>query len=150
MACKAPCQVSATRRRHQRGNAVLEGALVMSVFVFMFLGIADFAQITFLQQSIAERARFAARSAISGGYDDTAIKNLLVYNQPTVPDSQAVTGLFGLSPSNVTVQRLDDDSTEQRIYITVTNYRFTSISPLLGRTYSNIPVRVVKQLEYEI
>jgi Flp pilus assembly protein TadG len=150
MACKVPNQVSASRRRRQRGNSVVEGALVMSVFLFMFLGIADFAQITFLQQSIAERARFAARAAISGGYDDTAIKNLIVYNQVTAPDSQATSGLFGLRPSNVTVQRLDDDSTEQRIYITVTNYQFTSISPLLGRTYSNIPVRVVMQLEYEI
>lgn len=128
----------------------MEGALVMGVFIFIFLGIADFAQLMVVQQSIAERARFAGRAAIQGGFDDAAIKNLLVYNQPTQPNLESTRGLFGLRPSNVSVQRLDEDSTEQRIYITVTNYQFTTISPLLGRTYSNIPVRVVMQLENEI
>src|SRR6476661_7378977 len=97
---------TATKRRRdlQRGNVILESALVLGVTIMLVLGVIDLCQVFMQIQYMNERARAAARWAAANwnpNTDDvTAIKNYAVFNSPS---STASIGIMGLAPSNVSV-----------------------------------------------
>ncbi len=68
-------------RKKQRGQAFIESALIMLIFVPVLVGIADFGQVIYFHASLTERARAAARyGAVHTFTDGSAIKNVAVYN----------------------------------------------------------------------
>jgi hypothetical protein len=48
-------------KHRERGQSLVEGALVMLVFFALLLGIVDLSQIVFSHQALVERVRAAAR-----------------------------------------------------------------------------------------
>ena len=112
----------------QRGQAMIESALILMIFVPVLLGIADFGQVLYLHTSLTERARAAARYGAAHTYTDgTAIKNVAVYN-----DSNPAAGTAPLLPNLTTdlvTATLDDAGTDSaRITVTITSYPFNFIS----------------------
>ena len=85
----------------RRGSAILEAALVYSSFMFMLVATFDIGQYLFMHQTLVELARNAARYGVARAFDATAIRNVVLYNSPTVPGG--TNPIFGLSTSNVTV-----------------------------------------------
>ena len=68
---------SARRRTTQRGNTLVEGALTISAFLMIFLGIIDFSRMSYayntMQYLSREATRFASvRGASSGRVVDSA------------------------------------------------------------------------------
>src|SRR5258708_6148234 len=81
-------------RKKQRGQAFIESALIMLIFVPVLVGIADFGQVIYFHASLTERARAAARyGAVHAYTDGSAIQNVAVYNDPS-----PATGTAGLVP----------------------------------------------------
>src|SRR5260370_24138927 len=81
-------------RKKQRGQAFIESALIMLIFVPVLVGIADFGQVIYFHASLTERARAAARyGAVHTYTDGSAIQNVAVYNDPS-----PATGTAGLVP----------------------------------------------------
>src|SRR5260370_10521920 len=71
-------------RKKQRGQAFIESALIMLIFVPVLVGIADFGQFIYFHSSLTERARAASRYGAVHTYTDaTAIQNVAVYNDPS-------------------------------------------------------------------
>src|SRR5881296_4525655 len=74
------------RNNKQTGQAVIESALVLLIFLVMFIGIVDFGQFLYFHQSLSERARAGARYAAVHGTDttinSTEIANVALYNDP--------------------------------------------------------------------
>jgi Flp pilus assembly protein TadG len=135
---------SLRRRRNQQGSTLVESALAMMVFFMLVMGLIDFGQVLFLRSSIQERMRGALRSgAIS--YDQTAITNYVLYGTRT-PASGA-TPSFNLTSSMVAVNRLDANTSADRIQITISNYPVIFYTPILARRSVSGPIVAVQAME---
>ena len=121
-------------RKKQRGQAFIESALIMLIFVPVLVGIADFGQVIYFHASLTERARAAARyGAVHTYTDGSAIKNVAVYNDPS-----PATGTAGLVPyltTSLVTATLDVANTDSaRITVTITNYPFNFISGFMSQS----------------
>lgn len=124
----------ANRHRHKRGEALVEGALVLLALISLILGIVDFGRILLLQQTFHQRVSAGARYASIHGVDTAAIANVIVFNSPTAPSGKT-TGMLGLSPSNISVARLNaGDRTQDRIQVRIVNFPMTFMLPFLRKT----------------
>lgn len=130
--------------KRQKGAAFVDVALILSVFIFVFMGIVDFAQIMHTQQSLVERARNAARVGAVAGLSNDAIRNLIMYQTTSATGG---TGAFGLTASNISIDRLNAGTAEQRLVVKIQNLDYKSFSPLINRVFKNMPVTVVLSSE---
>ena len=129
------------RRRARRGSVMLEFALIGVLFFVLLIGIMDFAQFLFVQQAIVDRTRNAARwGAITDPANGSAIRNMLLYSQPTAPSSG--TAWFGLTPSMIAVSTPDAGTDDYRLVILVSGYSYQALSPYLARSYKGVPISV--------
>lgn len=80
---------------------MLEAALIYGCFMFMAVAILDVGHYMFLHQSLVERARNSARYGAARTFDETAIRNKVLYDSATVPADP--NPIFGLDASNVQV-----------------------------------------------
>ena len=139
-----------------KGQALLEAALTSFVFLVLFIGVLDVSQVLFVHQSLTERVRNAVRYGVVRPYDPVAIENMVLYNQPIAlsesngddeEDAEPAPGFLGLTPSMVTVNRLDATFNEDRIVVSINNYPFTFFTPLIAGIYQARPI--VASLPYE-
>lgn len=126
-------QVSHSRRNRQAGQALVEGALVLLVFVCLMIGTLDFGQFLYLHQSLTERARAAARYAAvhSYAYPGDDIKNFAVYNTSS-PGGGATPLVPNLTTDKVTAEIIAEGTDAARIRVTISNYPFTFFSPWIA------------------
>jgi len=99
----------------------------------------------FVQQSITEKVRVAARYGAVNPYNQAAIENMVLYSQSTVP----ATGdpAFNLTRSMVTVVRSDAGTPDDRISVTVSNYHFEFITPMVTRAAQGIAITATASYE---
>ncbi|MEO8131643.1 MAG: TadE family protein [Bryobacteraceae bacterium] len=138
--------VGRSRTRRQRGQALVESALVMLIFLSFLIGTLDFGQFLFFHQSLVERARAAARYAAVNPTDATGTKNIAVYNT-AVPALDATPMVGGLTTSMVGVVSSDIGLPEARITVTITGYPFSFLSPYIAGSYTAKPIRAVMASE---
>ena len=118
-------------RRGQRGHAVLEGGLMLLLFLGFLIGTLDFAQVLFFHQSLVERARAAARYAAVHPTDTDGTKNIAVYNTAT-PSEGASALLPGLTTSMVSLTPSGDGTPEARVKVTISGYPYYFFSPTIA------------------
>jgi hypothetical protein len=134
------------RRKTQRGSAMLEGALTLVVFISLFIGAIDLAQILMIHQGIVERVRFAARATAVSCCNATTVKNLILYGRTTRPEDAR--SFYGLTSDNITVTFSDQNTADQRVGITVSGFRYKSFTPMMaGISGTGIPIRISIPLE---
>jgi Flp pilus assembly protein TadG len=73
-----------TTRSHQRGQAMVESALILLSLLMMILFILDMGRVLFLQQFITERARATARAASVNNWDEWKVRGY--YSGPRISD----------------------------------------------------------------
>lgn len=133
---------TSSRRKGQRGATVVETALVLTIFAFMTIGALDFGQFLFIHQALVERARKAARwGLVTDPTNTTAIQNMVLYNQSTVPSP--ATGYLGLTSSMVQVSDPGVGTNDFRVVVKITGYTYTVLSPYIGGTYSGPNIVIV-------
>jgi Flp pilus assembly protein TadG len=120
-----------SRREHRRGSAMIESALVLGAFLFLIIGTLDIGRLMFMHQTLTERARSAVRWGASRTYDETGIRNMILYNSSTTSaDSRAI---FGLGTSNVTVSRLlGTGGNPDRIRVRITGWTYRFLAPYIA------------------
>lgn len=133
-------------RKRQNGQAALESALVMMIFLPVLIGILDFGQILYFHQSLTERARAAARyGAVHTFTDGSDSVNVAIYNDST----GSLNGATPLLPCIVNTCTANDGSQvkatitaalssaasdDARITVTVSNYPYNFLSPFLSKS----------------
>ncbi len=127
------------RKKNQRGQTLVESALVILVLIATLLGIVDFGQVLFFHQTLAERARAGVRwAAVASPLNTDQVKNYVVYNNSagtgTPVLSALTTDMVGVLQSGT--QGCD----EARITVTIANYPFQFFSPWIARTFVNKPI----------
>jgi Flp pilus assembly protein TadG len=103
----------------------------MLVFLPVVVGIMDFGQFLYLNQSLWDRARAAARFGATETFtDSTRIVNYCIYNDPTgaasglsptLPNLGADSSKDGYVTASLTAADTDGN---RRIVVTITNYPF--------------------------
>lgn len=129
------------RKKGTRGSATVEMGLIGVMFFILLIGIADFGQFLFVQQALVERARAAARwGAVTDPTNTTAIQNVALYSQSTVPS--AGTPFLGLTASMVSVSTADAGTDHYRLVVQISGYSFHVVSPYLAASYQGPPITV--------
>ena len=134
------------RKDRRRGHAMLEGALILMIFLSFLIGTLDFAQFLYFHQSLVERVRTAARYGAVHPTDTTGIQNMAVYNKAVLTGSE--TSLVpNLTTGMVAVSSLSAGSSEARVTVTISSYPFQFFSPLIAgaRTARAITATMVSE-----
>jgi hypothetical protein len=130
------------RSARERGSVLIESSLIMLVAMMVMVATFDFGQFLFFHQTIAERARLAARYGALNwdrGCDATCVKNMVVYRQATAPvngvpsDNVVVPGLTTANV-NVTIPNPAVQGWDARVIVKIQNYRFQVFTPWLSPT----------------
>lgn len=141
---------AAYKRRARRGQATLEGALVLLLFLGILIGILDLGQLLFVHQMLGERARNAVRYASVNDWSAGNIartQNLVVYG--ATDPAPGATPFFSIRQNMVRVERPTPDySSEDRVVVTVSGYPFEFFSFYIAGLATGRPI--VASLPFEI
>jgi Flp pilus assembly protein TadG len=129
------------QRQTNRGSVMVELSLVGTMFFILLIGIADVGQVLFVQQAMAERVRSAARwGAVNDPTNASAIRNMVLYFQPTVPAGGKAS--FGLTSSMVNVSTADAGTDDYRLVVQISGYSLLMLSPYIAGSYKGPPINV--------
>jgi hypothetical protein len=140
-------------RTKQKGQALVEGTLVLLVFFVLLFGVVDVGQVLVAHQSLVERVRAAVRWGVVRPWDGTGeqIANLILYDQPEEPRASRG-GYFGLTRADVQVRyqpRLPARPDDETLSVAVVNYHYRFISPWLPEGFVNPrPVMISAPMAY--
>jgi hypothetical protein len=136
------------RRNRRSGQSLIETSLVIIALLLIVVAILDFGQFLFYFQVLTDRARAGARYAVTNTYDELAIKNVVVFDNPAGNGSETV-GLFGIDrDTHVSVHPTPSTGTPTRIEVRISNFPIYFLSPYLYKNNVTMrPVRAVRQAE---
>jgi len=123
------------KRNRQKGQALVESALVVLIFLCMLISTFDFAQVLFVHNSLVNRVRISLRWAAMNPYDEISVKNMVRYSQATQP--QGAQAYLGLTESQINVTRFDTGTATERIQIAIVNHPYHFFTPLMARVFTN-------------
>ena len=137
------------RDKAQRGNAVIEVSLILMLMLMIMFGCIDFGFVLFEYQTLAHQARSAARYGAINPSDVAAIRNVVLYGSPALPDgkSEGDPGFFGVTSSMVSVARFDATKPEDRIVVGVSGYQIVLVGPYIAGTFTGKPITVSLPVE---
>jgi Flp pilus assembly protein TadG len=128
-------------RRDERGATLLEFAIGATVFLTAMFAVIEFGRALWTHNALSDAARRGARYAINQkGPDATnpagniaAVKNVVVYGDPLGGTKPLVNNL---TTTNVQVQYSDFGLNTGTVSVSITNYKFQFIIPIVGTTIS--------------
>jgi TadE-like protein len=122
------------RSRNQRGQSLVEAALVLFVFLCLLLGVADCGQVLFAHQALVERARSAARWGVVHDWQGPEpIVNLVLYGQTQQPPAAGYLGMTGANVSVTYQPATPDRPDDETLTVAVVNFESQLFSPWLAR-----------------
>jgi Flp pilus assembly protein TadG len=120
-------------RNKRKGAAIMEGALVMLVFMMILFGIIDFARAIFAYNSVEFASREAARWA--------SVRGVQSGQEATVQQIQnfTFTQLVGMNANNTNVAVAWNNNKVPGSFVTITvNHSFDPITPFLPQGTWNL------------
>ena len=130
----------------QCGATLVEFAIAATVFLTVMFAVIEFGRALWVHNALADAARRAARYAVNQpasnppgvkttglnvGPSLTAIKNVAVYGDPAGGTTPLVDQL---TPANLNVQYAGFGLGEGTVAVTITNYQFQFVVPIVGTT----------------
>ena len=112
------------KRIGQAGNAMVEAAITISLFLTILFSLFDFGFDLWQYQTVMARARSAIRYGATNPTDTAGMQNMFLYNQTTTGTNP----LFGIAASNVTVTRSDSGTNDDRLTLAITGFQFTRVT----------------------
>jgi Flp pilus assembly protein TadG len=107
----------AVRRSHERGQDLVEYALLLPIFLLLVMAIVDLGRATYYYSAIHNSAREGARYGVIHPDDPAGIETVVL------------TKSVGLNPAFMTITTVLPD--EETIQVTVT-FQFRVVTPLVG------------------
>lgn len=134
------------KKAGQRGSTLVEFAIGATVFLMVMFAVLEFGRALWIHNALSDAARRAARYAVnqpasnpagvstSGtnvGPSVTAIRNVAVYGNPAGTGQPMVNDL---TPANINVDYNQFRVGDGTVSVTITNYQFQFVIPILGTT----------------
>ena len=117
---------------HERGTTLVEFAIAATVFLTAMFGVIEFGRALWVHNALTDAARRGARYAVlHTASDEAKVKNVVVYGnenggaKPLIPN---------LSTTNVNVNYSQFKLNNGTATVSITNYKFQFVLPLLGKT----------------
>ena len=128
------------RRKGRRGQALVESALIMLVFLLTLIATLDFSQVLFTHQTLVERTRSGLRWGIIHSWDGTGdgIANIILYGQSAAKSGGGT--FLGLKRDNIRVTYnapTVDNPNDIRLQVAIVNYQFQFVTPFIAKTFTN-------------
>ncbi len=131
-------------QNRRRGNAMIEAALILPLFLIFWFGIVDWGLAFWVHETVVHKANKAARWGVVNTFDVQKIKNVFLYDNPDGTGSGSV--WFSLRNPNVDVSLADPappgETRYQRIVVTVSDYQWMHFTPFFAARYFGRPIRV--------
>src|SRR5215813_5426079 len=123
-----------SNRKNERGAALVEFAIVATVFLSVMFGVIEFGRLFWTHNALRDAARRGVRYAAIRKNDAAgmqAVKNVVVYGDPTGGSTPLVNGL---STSNVSIEYVNYNGVQlsSRATVKISNYQFNFAVPLIG------------------
>jgi len=137
---------SLNRKAAQRGATLVEFAIAATVLLTAIFAVLEFGRALWTHNALSDAARRGARYAINQpasspagvkttgtnvGPSLTAIRNVAVYGDPAGGTTPMVNDL---TPTNVNVTYKDFGLGQGTVGVTIQNYQFQFVIPLVGTT----------------
>jgi hypothetical protein len=145
-------QETSAHRRTDRGQGLVEFALILTVLLLFIMGILDFGRALFIYTSLFNAAREGARwGAVHPWNPDGAINRALQYAALVDPNDVTVTVLCDSGPGTPLFNCLGPGGTGpdgkagigQRVVVSL-NYNLPLISPIIAAFAPNgLPIRTI-------
>ncbi|MDQ2921961.1 MAG: pilus assembly protein [Acidobacteriota bacterium] len=124
---------------NQRGAALVEFAIVATVFLTLLFGVVEFGRFFWTHNALRDAARRGVRYASIRKNDAAgiqAVKNMVVYGDANADPSTATPVVSGLTPSNVAVDYVNYNGVllSSRASVSIVNYQFQFAVPIIGGT----------------
>ena len=121
-----------TLKRTERGATLLEFAIGATVFLTVMFGVLEFGRALWVHNALTDAARRGARYAVlHASTDPASVKNVVVYGDPAGGSQPVVNNL---STANVIVTYSDFGLESGTVSVSITNYQFQFVVPLIGGT----------------
>ena len=125
-----------SKRDTQRGATLVEFAIGATVFVSALFGVLEFGRALWVHNALTDAARRGARYAVvNSNADSASVKNVVVYGNPAGSGTPLINNL---STANVDVNYSTFGVGEGTASVSITNYQFQFVVPLIGTTI-NMP-----------
>jgi hypothetical protein len=121
-----------SRAQKQAGQSLIESALILAAFMGLLLGMAGIGQSLFVRQTLADRARMAARWGALNSYDPSAIRRMVLFG--TVDSAPGQSPFFGLTPNAVEVSNPGCPGTACRVSVAIPEQGIRSVEPMENLT----------------
>lgn len=119
---------------NERGATLVEYSIAVMVFMVAMFAVIEFGRAIWVHNALSDAARRGARyAAVHSAADVAEVQNVVVYgdpaggSQPTVPN---------LSTTNVSVTYSQFGLNKGTVSVSVTNYQFQFVIPIVGTTIS--------------
>jgi hypothetical protein len=117
-----------SRARNQAGQSLVESALILTAFMGLLLGVAGIGQLLFVRQTLADRARIAARWGALNRYDPAAIRRIVLYG--TADPAPGQSAFFDLKPTAVDVSNPGCPGAACRVSVAIPEQGIRSVEPM--------------------
>ena len=119
-------------RNDQRGATLVEFAICATVFLTVIFAVLEFGRALWVHNALTDAARRGARYAVlHAATDSDSVKNVVVYGDPAGGSQPVVNNL---TTSNVTVTYSNFGLDGGTVSVSITNYQFQFVLPLVGTT----------------
>lgn len=116
------------RTIHQAGQSLVESALILTAFMGLLLGTAAVGESLFVRETLADRARIAARWGALNPYDPAAIRRVVLYGTDAPAPDQSP--FFGLTPAAVNVTNPGCPGPQCRVSVVIAEHGIHCIEPV--------------------
>lgn len=122
------------KRSGERGATLVEFAIGATVFLTAMFAVIEFGRALWTHNALSDAARRGARYAVNHQATDVdAVKNIVVYGDPAGGTKPLVDNL---TTGNVQVQYSSFGLGAGTVSVSITNYKFQFIIPIVGTTIS--------------
>jgi Flp pilus assembly protein TadG len=115
----------------ERGSTLVEYAIAATVFMTVMFGVIEFGRALWVHNALADAARRGARYAVLHSADIDKVKNVVVYDNEDGGSQPMVTNL---TTGNVTVNYSGLGVNTGTVTVSITDYQFQFVVPLVGTT----------------
>jgi len=132
-----------SHRRHysqgQRGQALVESALILMLFLMTLIAALDFSQVLFTHQMLVERTRSGLRWGMIHAWDGSgdAIANMILYNQSTAGTGGTFMGLTRANVSVTYTPATAANPNDVRLKVSIVDYKFRFFTPFIAKSFTN-------------
>ena len=112
----------------EQGQSLVESALILTAFMGLLVGMAGIGELLFVRQTLADRARMAARWGALNTYDPAAIRRVVLFGTSESAPDQAP--FFGLTPSAVDVSNPGCPGSACRVSVSIPEHGIRSVEPV--------------------